>query len=1010
MKGFLKYIFSLGFSLFLFALNGNSQDAGNKEYVIINAKVVSEDNQAIQGAKVFVSETLIYAVTDENGIFTASIPERSKIYVEADGFEPKMFTYQEYANADNIFHLEKSVSLFGNKDDVNIAFGKIKQGYLVGAVSVLSPVEIKEYDNDILLTDALIGRVVGLYGESNIRGIGDAVYIVDGIQRDISNIKLSEVEQVSYLKDANSAILYGSAAKNGVILVTTKRGEANKQIINISANYGFSSSKEIPQYLSSADYMVLYNEARANDGLAKQYGDAEIENYRNGDKYRYPNVDYYSDEYITTTRPFFNLETEFSGGNDFATYYTNAGWQRTNSHFIFGEGENAHADVFNIRGNVDITFNPNIKSSVDASITLDQYYGPVNANFWNAAATNKPHEFTPLLPIDRIDPENELLLARKNDIDGKYLLGGTQAIQTNSIAQIYSGGRMTPRSNRTFSFNQKNIFNLKSIAEGLSFHTSISFDQFATYSQAINNSYSVYEPVWGDDDMIVDLVQYGLDEKTGTQEVGEADYIRRIGGFAMFDYVQEFSDVHYIAGSLIGNIYTIKEGGDIQSNKNANIGIRFNYAYDKKYMLDFSSAYVHSSKLAPGNRTAFSPSIGLAWVISKEDFLKSSDKIDYLKLRFSAGIVNSDDQIDGFFYYDGRYIQSSSFRWYEGQWYQNSYISEYEKNENLSFEKQKSVNFGFESLLFDKMLSVNANVFWSSYSDQIDQPTTLYPSFYEDFIPYENFGRTDYSGAEIGVTLQKQYKDFSFAIGANALYTNSEVKKLDEVYNNDYEYRVGKPEDAIFGLVSDGFFMDEAEIESHAIQAFGNVQPGDIRYIDQNNDGIVDSEDMIEIGRSQSPISYGLHLKLKYKSFTLFALGNGRIGADSYKNGNYYRVDGDDKYSVEVLNRWTEETKTTATYPRLSSISNSNNFRNSTFWMYSSNYFTIDRVQLSYNLPEKLNRTLRMKNSCIYVDGTDVLRFSKNKKIQDLNVGSYPDYDGGQPYYMSFSVGVKVMF
>jgi hypothetical protein len=253
------------------------------------------------------------------------------------------------------------------------------------------------------------------------------------------------------------------------------------------------------------------------------------------------------------------------------------------------------------------------------------------------------------------------------------------------------------------------------------------------------------------------------------------------------------------------------------------------------------------------------------------------------------------------------------------------------------------------------------------------------------------------------MTFNKKLNDFHVVIGANMLYSTSEITKIDEVYSNDYQYRAGKPADAIFGLVADGFFDDEAEIAGHAIQAFGDVQPGDIKYVDQNNDGIVDTDDMVEIGRGRAPFSYGLQLKLKYKKLTLFALGTGFIGADGYKNSSYYWVDGDDKYSEVVLGRWTEATKNTATYPRLSSISNSNNFRNSTFWMYSTNSFNIDRVQLTYELPGKFNKKLRVKESSIYIDGTDVLRISKNKDILNLNVG-------GQPFYSSFSMGLKVMF
>ena len=146
--------------------------------------------------------------------------------------------------------------------------------------------------------------------------------------------------------------------------------------------------------------------------------------------------------------------------------------------------------------------------------------------------------------------------------------------------------------------------------------------------------------------------------------------------------------------------------------------------------------------------------------------------------------------------------------------------------------------------------------------------------------------------------------------------------------------------------------MNQADIDNHAIQAFGEVKPGDIKYVDQNGDGIVDNNDFVDIGRWQSPFSYGLNLRLSYKNFTLAMTGNGRMGADGYISGDYYQVDGDAKYSEYILDRWTEETKATATLPRLSSISNTNNYKTSDFWLFKDNYFVLDRVQLTYDVPE----------------------------------------------------------
>ena len=305
--------------------------------------------------------------------------------------------------------------------------------------------------------------------------------------------------------------------------------------------------------------------------------------------------------------------------------------------------------------------------------------------------------------------------------------------------------------------------------------------------------------------------------------------------------------------------------------------------------------------------------------------------INYLKLRVSGGIMNSDNGIGGYYYYDSPYIKSSNYTWDENSWSTSGVIASYGANPELAYEKRKDLNFGFDGVLFNRMLSVEANVFTSVYSDRVTKALTTYPSFYSNYIPYVNSDKTSYRGAEIGLSFKKSFGDFSFVIGANGLYNDSKILKKDEVWANRYQNRAGKPVDAIFGLVSSGFFKDQADISGSALQSYGTVKPGDIKYVDQDHNGIINANDQVQIGRYQSPYSYGLSLKISYKNFTLFAKGTGSIGADRIISGDYYWVDGSKKYSEYVLNRWTPSTATTANYPRLSSVANPNNFQNSTF-------------------------------------------------------------------------------
>ena len=235
------------------------------------------------------------------------------------------------------------------------------------------------------------------------------------------------------------------------------------------------------------------------------------------------------------------------------------------------------------------------------------------------------------------------------------------------------------------------------------------------------------------------------------------------------------------------------------------------------------------------------------------------------------------------------------------------------------------------------------------------------------------------------------------------LYVTSERTKVDEVYDNDYQYRAGHPRDATFGLEALGLFKDQAEIDNSPIQSFGTVIPGDIKYKDQNGDGVIDNNDEVYLRRWQAPFSGGLQLRLSYRNLTLYVLGEGRSGSENFREGNYYWVDGNKKYSEVVLNAWTEATANTATYPRLSSGTNSNNHRRSSYWLYSNDYFNIRKIQLNYTVPYALSRSLLMKKMNVFLDASNLWEFAANREIRDLRTGN-------EPYYRTFSAGLRANF
>lgn len=982
-----------------------AQNTSRSVSTIVESVIVDDNGNPVTGAIVHGDEGAVFTRTNNLGEFKISVSPQSVLLVEAEGYESAIFLPYQYTEELQL-EIVKSPFLEGQKDQVNIAFGNTNRKSAINAISIINPDELMEYDNIQSVGEALSGRVLGMYSGSNIRGIGSPLYIVDGLPRSIDNLNLAEIEQITVLKDINSSVLYGAQARNGVVLITTKRGEISKRDIKVTGFYGVNTPQALPKYLSSSEYMELHNEARINDGLSPLYSEDMINNFATGNPYRYPNVDYYSSDYIKQIKPYWKSMLELSGGNERSRYYANAGWEHTGSYLNFGEGKNANQNKFNIRGNVDMRLNSWITTSLDASAFFNNTRNP-RGSFWSEASTTHPHTNAPLIPISMIDQDydnlRELLEGRKNDIDGAYLLGGSASYLTNAIAHAYSAGYVE-RFHRTFTFNNRINFDLDRVLKGLSFHTNISFDFYSVFDQAIQNQYSVYEALWSPtEDKIIDITKFGEDVRPGVHYAGNSQYNRRLGIYGMFDYNRTFNDNHDLNASLLGYTTTYDVIGNYQGIKNYTGGLRVNYAYLKKYLVDFSTAYVISNKLAAGNRGAYSPSLGLAWLISEEDFMQSASAVNWLKLRLSAGIMNTDESISGFFMHADRYNVSDTYAWYDGAFSRWGTVAIQGGNPLLGFEKYKDFNIGLDGQFFNRHLSVDANVFFKSYYDILARPQTAYPSFYTQFIPYNNFGENNYRGAELGLRYKDQLGSLRFEIGGNLLYSESKIKKIDEVYDEEYRYRAGTSVEGRWGLVADGFFMDQNEINNHAQQSFGEVRPGDIKYIDQNQDGIIDARDEVLIGRWQAPWSYGLNLRLSYQNFTLFTHGTGRLGADGYISNNYYWIDGNDKYSEYARKRWTEETKHTATMPRLTSLSSSNNYRSSTFWLYKDNYFTIDRVQLTYTLPSMFTDGLKMQKVDFFIDGTNLLSISKYNHIRQLSIGS-------EPYSRSFSLGVKAKF
>ena len=901
---------------------------------------------------------------------------------------------------------------------VNVAFRKVKKQDLQGGVSSYSVSDLLEKDHNMFALDGAQSLVGGYNG--NIWG-QDALLLIDGVPRDAgADVRANEVESITFLKSANAVALYGSRGARGVILITTKRGKANERSINVQANTGLYVPKRYPQYLNSWEYMTLYNEALRNDGLDELYTEQQIKNsYLAKDGYRYPNIDFYSGDYLKKAYNHSDVTAEVSGGSERARFYTNVGLAYENTLLNFGEGKNERNLRFNARGNVDFKFNDILSALVDATaiLTTNRY---ANGNFWGQAATLRPNRFSPLIPIGTLDDNSELHTMIQNSvhlIDGKYLLGGSQLDQTNAFADIYAGGYHMGTT-RQFEMTAGLDFNLEKWTKGLSFQTRFSIDYSSGYDESYSNTYSVYEPTWytyNGENVLDALTKYGEDRSSGSQNVDGSWYQQTLAFSAQFNYNRTFANVQNVNAILLASGYQRTDNGEYHKISNANLGLQVAYNWCHKYYFDFTGAAVHSAKMAPKKRNAFSPTVSLGWRLSQEDWLQDSSIVDELKLTASAGILHTDLDFTDYYMYQGYYTQTSGawYGWKDGASNIQSTDTRRGDNENLGFAKRKEFSVGLDGSFFNGKIGVNLNYFYNRTTGIPVLLYSQYPSWFStgwpnsSFIPYVNNNEDRRSGWDFVVNYNQKIGKVDFTLGVTGNILSTEAIKRDENYEDAYQSRIGKPLDGIWGLVSDGLYHCQEDIDrAPATSSFGEVKPGDIRYVDQNGDGVIDSKDEVYLGHAGwggAPFSYGINITAKWKGWTLFLRGTGSTGTYGMKDSSYYWVYGDRKYSEEVVNRWTFETARTATYPRLTTQSGTNNFRSSDFWLYKANRFDLAKVQLTYDLPTRYLGHTWVRALKVYVSGDNLLTFSGERKLMEMNIGVTP-----QCRY--FNLGAKIQF
>ena len=912
---------------------------------------------------------------------------------------------------------------------INVAFRQSDARDVIVPVSSVNVRELMEKDYHTYSLDNMQALTAGYNGQ--LWNQGDALVLVDGVPRDANNVLPTEIEDITFLKGASAVVLYGSRAAKGAILITTKRGKIAPLKITARADYQLDAAKSFPKYIDGAQYMTLYNQALKNDGLATKYTDEDIYNTAAGtNPYRYPNQQFYTSDYVKRTRSRWDVTAEFEGGGKFAQFYTNISYYRVGDFINFGEGKDNFTDRLNVRGNIDLRLADWATGWVNANATFYNQRKS-NSDFWGAASTLRPTRVAPLIPVSYIDPDDAnswaLINNTKNIVvdpaglpAGRYFFGATQDDRTNAFADMYGAGYNTWTS-RQMQFDMGAKFDLASILKGLTFKTMFAVDYSTSYSTAINDKYDSFRVNWSQydgKDVVGTLDIMSEYKHTGILESSNSAEKQTIAWNGQFDYQNAFGE-HNVHATLVANGYQQTISGEYHKVSNANLGLQVSYNYARKYYADLAGNVVHSAKLAQGNREAFSPSITLGWRLTGEEFMKDIKWLNDLRLTAGYTVLNQDLDIEDFYLYKSIFTATGTW-WGWSDAHNSIQTSDSQRGGNedltndLTFVKRKEFSVGLNGAMFDNKVKFAVNYFNTTIDGLFAQPDFNYPSYMHTywpvstFVPYFNYGKNRRQGMDFSVMYNDKFGDVDFGAQLFGQTTTSKNLKVAESVEYEYLRHESKYTDGLWGLQCLGYYNSQDEINNaEAKSSFGDVKPGDLKYVDQNGDGVIDSKDEVELGRWSAKFTGGLNLTLKYKNFTLFAMMTGQFGGKALKNDTYNWVYGERKYSDVVLGAWTAEKYANGeaiSYPRLTTQGGDNNFRASDYWMYSTDRVDLQRVQVTYDFDKKIfGANSIVKGLQVYASGSSLLTIAGERKQMERNVGSAPQT-------RSFTLGAKVQF
>ncbi|MFV0378649.1 MAG: SusC/RagA family TonB-linked outer membrane protein [Mangrovibacterium sp.] len=1009
-----KNILVLFSFLFLFSgLDLHAQNANKKQKNIkisVESKIVNQDDIPVPGARVYSSESRMYANTSDEGTFQLKTSTTDMLVIKADGYESTTIAATDESIKERKIVLVQEKPLSGENNQIMLPFGTTTERRTVGAYSVVKGEQL-ESTPTMSIQSALGGRLNGLFQLQNtlvpgwtnhtmfVRGgWGNYITMVDGVERTLDYLEPEVIESVELLKDATMKSLYGGLQANGILLITTKRGKAFENSVRVNAEHGMQTPTHLPKFLNSYDYATYYNQALANDGYAPMYDQTALDAYKNHtDPILYPDVDYYK-EFLNKSFSMTRINAQLSGGNDKSRYFAHIGYQANGGLEKYTKYPNSD-DILTVRTSIDmevvdfITMN----AGFNGVYQVKEWPNISTQTFFQPLAEHHPNDYPILIPGEMV-----------GQADKEYVIGGTAEKQNNPYGLLTGRGY----AERRYTYIQSDFgltFDLNRWVKGLNVKPFVSFDVYNVETATKGATFTVYEPIYNTTSGEVTFNQWGTTTQATSQTRSNAEVQRNYALNVTANYDRTFGN-HDIKGIL--NFYQSRnEIRNVNEDpRRQNLGLHVSDMIADKYILEVNINRVGVTSFSRDNRYGYFPAFGAGWIISEEAFLSNARAIDMLKLRASYGILGSTT-----------YTAEGGFstHLYQDIWNQNgtinldgdNYLVSMTKtgNPNIGFQKSYEFNAGIDAVLFKRSMRISLGYFNNINDGFIGDRGNITPGVIgkNEALAFWNFRKFGLKGVEGEFWYQRFIGNLELNLGANMTYGISK-RIIDGEPNYPADtfgglITQGRPVDAIMGLEAIGVFSDESDIDQSPLQMFGPVRPGDIKYADNNSDGYVDERDRVEIGNGLPRIQYGINLDLKFKGFNLSVLASGYGKYNRLLDTKYYQIYGNRKYSEVVLNGLPNGNP----HPKLSVLAVENNFVSSTYWIVNGAFMKLRNVELGYTLPHSLTQRFSVNDIKVFARGYNLATLSK---IKDLDPESLDAGVGNFPLCRTLSAGISVSF